>query len=98
MPRRDGRRFSDFKFAESPPIRISKIEALTLLEDRWSCFEHRGDVPGVSERLEHKSLLGLKSLFPCSPVAVCAGRGFSDEGSEAGIALTKRWLVDSGCG
>ena len=31
MPRRDGRRFSDFKFAESPPIRISKIEALMLL-------------------------------------------------------------------
>ena len=84
--------------ADALPIRVPRYMAIGLLDGRWGCFLHHGDVPSISDRLEHRSSLGLSSLFPLSVVAACAPRGFSDESDEFGISETRRWLVDSGSG
>ena len=63
------------------PVRITRVQAMLLLEDNWSHFQHYGNVPGISERLDNLSLLGLASVFSLNPAAPCAKRGVCEGGS-----------------
>ena len=73
VPEVTGRRFSDLKSFESVPLRIPRFRAIELIDEWWVCFEHFGNVPGPSERLEHLCFLGLSFfvvVFACC--GVCA--------------------------
>ena len=103
VPHMHGKRYSDLVAEwrsedKGLPVRIPRVQALLLLEDDWSYFQHYGNVPGLSERLDHLSFLGLASLFSPCPAAACARRGVSERESELGVSHSPRWLVDSGSG
>ena len=72
VPHKTGRRYSDYivewdewdKSDKAVPIRVSCAVAIRLLDECWEVFKHAGNVPGIAERLDCQSVMGLRSMFP----------------------------------
>ena len=85
-----------FNVGDLKPLRIGRTKAFRPLEGRWDDFLHVWDVPGLSERLECNSNMGLEATYPTNPSTACSvGRTYEEENGFK-ILETRGWLIDSG--